>query len=234
MRRPLALLVAAFLSLSALTTVVVATSSPATAAGTLKGKLASSADPGLLLGGMTVSMRTVTATGPGLVVDTDTTDASGRFELDAGPTPEDEYYVEVGTTGQYHGGFVGAGYVQPTADDAQTYGADDSLGKVLVVPSFIRGVLVNSRTGRPVRGVKVAARSDNDASQFEGSDVTNAKGVFKIKGIECEDDCYLKLNGNPSGYENGFRACPGTVVASFGDACASPLGNIGKVRIDHL
>lgn len=36
------------------------------------------------------------------------------------------------------------------------------------------------------------------------------------------------------GYENGYRSGEATVVATFGDACASPLGSIGKTRIDHL
>jgi len=238
MRRPLALVIAGLVAASALTAGALAGSSPAAAAGLLKGKLASSADTDLFLPGATVSLRTVTETGPGTVVDTDTSDADGRFALDAGPTPDDEYYVEV-TLAQYRHGFVGGppgdvNYVQFDAGFASTYSPDANLGKVLVVPAFIRGVLVNPATGRRVPNVKVAARSDNDASQFEGSDTTNANGVFKIKGIECEDDCYLKFAGSPQGYENGFRACPGTVVATFADACASPLGNIGKVRIDHL
>jgi hypothetical protein len=238
MRRPLALVVAGLLAASALTAGVLAGSSPATASGFVTGRLASIVDTDLFLSGATVSLRVSTGTGPGTVVDTDITDTDGRFSLDAGPAPEDEYYVEV-TLNNYRHGFVSGApddhnYVELSADFAATYSPDASLGKVLIIPSFIRGILVNAATGRRVANVKVAARSDNDASQFEGSDVTNSRGVFKIRGIECEDDCYLKFAGNPEGYENGFRACPGTVVPTFDEACASPIGNIGRVRIDHL
>jgi hypothetical protein len=60
----------------------------------------------------------------------------------------------------------------------------------------------------------------------------DAEGRFVITGLECEDDCYLKLNGSDVGHEVGYRACSGGVVADWGDACASPIGRIGKVRLD--
>ena len=234
MRRSLALLVAAFLSVSALITVVVATSTPATAAGTLKGKLASSADPGLVLAGMTVSMRFVTDTGPGAVVDTDTTDSGGRFELDAGPTPEDEYYVEVATTGQYHGGFVGEGWVQPSAATPDLR-ADAAIGKILVIPAFIPGMLVNSRTGRPVR--RQGGRPQRQRRQrIRGRASPPRPDVFEITCFECEDDCYiLKINGAAQGLRDRLPCLqPSRVVPTFGAACASPIGKIGKVLLDKL
>ena len=36
------------------------------------------------------------------------------------------------------------------------------------------------------------------------------------------------------GFETGYRACNATVVETWGEACASPIGRIGKVRLDRL
>jgi hypothetical protein len=238
MRRRLALLLAAFLGFSAVTVVVVAGSQPATAAGLLQGRLASAVDNDLFLPGATVNLRTVTESGPGVVVDTDTTDSDGRFALDAGPTPDDEYYVQV-TLNNYRGGYVGGAvdddnYVQFDASFAATYSPGVNLGRVFIVPSFIRGVLINAATGARVPNVKVSVRPGDDLTKPEGVDFTNAKGVFKVKDIECEDDCALYFLGHPQHYENGYWSCARTVVPTWGDACASSLGNIGRVRIDHL
>ena len=204
----------------------------ANAADPLTGRLIDSTGTHPAVVGATVRLRTVTDSGPGAVVDTDTTSASGVFELDAGASPDDEYYVQV-LPGQYQGGYVGGSpaYVQPTAGGAMTYGAHNHLGQVRANPAFIRGVVIDSVTHDPVAGVKVTSRSDNDITQVEGSDVTNRHGVFRITGLECEDDCYLKLNGGTA-HETGFRACNGGVVADWGDACASPIGRIGTVRLD--
>jgi hypothetical protein len=204
----------------------------ADAADPLTGRLVDSTGSHPAVAGATVRLRTVTDSGPGAVVDTDTTSASGVFSLDAGASPDDEYYVQV-LPGDYQGGYVGGSpkYVQPTAGGAGTYAAHAHLGQVRANPAFIRGVLIDSVTHDPVRGVKVTSRSDNDITQVEGSDVTDRHGVFRITGLECEDDCYLKFNGGAA-HETGFRACNGGVVADWGDACASPIGRIGTVRID--
>ena len=183
--------------------------------------------------GAIVRLRTVVAGEPGALVDTDVTAADGTFSLDAGPTPDDEYYVQV-LPGTYQGGFVGGGWVQPSAAYAVTYGPHAAIGKIRANPAFIRGVLVDAANGSPVRGVPVTARSHNDGWQLEGKDTTDRGGNFWIKGLECEDDCYLKVNGAERGYEIGYRACNGTVVADWGDACASPIGRIGKVRLDKV
>ena len=231
MRRLLAVLVSCVLVGLALVGV---TSTTAAAAGQVTGRLVDAVDPAHpAVVGATVRLRTVTEGGPGAIVDTDVTSSTGGFALDAGPEPEDEYYVQV-VADRHQGGFVGGGWVQPTPEYAATFPSDKALGKIRANPAFIRGVLVNARTGSPVSGVKVTARSDNDLTQFEGSDTTGPKGVFLVRGIECEDDCYLKFAGAPKGYENGFRSCAGGVVATFADACASPLGSIGKVRIKKL
>ncbi|WP_395691534.1 carboxypeptidase-like regulatory domain-containing protein [Nocardioides sp.] len=184
--------------------------------------------------GATVRLRALTDSGgPGAIVASDTTDSSGKFALDAGPSPDDEYYVQV-VAGEYQGGFVGGDplFVQPSVGYAATYGPHASLGKIWANPAFIRGTIVDSVTKKPLRGIKVAARSYNDGWQTEGVDYTNRAGAFSINGIECEDDCYLRVDGSAKGYEVGYRGCYGGVVPTWGDACASPIGRIGKVRLD--
>ena len=93
---------------------------------------------------------------------------------------------------------------------------------------------MNSKTGKPLPGVKVSVRPGDDLSKPEGIDFTNARGVFRVDGLECEDDCALYFRGRPKGYENGYWGCAKVVVRTWDDACAAPLGSIGKVRIDQL
>lgn len=221
------------LTLSALVPALLAVTggTPAQAASPLTGRLVDSTGTHPAVVGAVVKLRTVTGSGAGTVVDTDTTDSDGKFSLDAGSSPDDEYYVQV-MAGKYQGGYIGDGWVQPTQGTAMTYGPSASLGKVLDNPAFIRGRLVDATSGDPITGVKVSARSANDVTQVEGVDSTNTNGVFMITGLECEDDCYLKVAGAAAGYETGFRACNAQVVADFGDACASPIGKIGKVFVD--
>jgi hypothetical protein len=189
--------------------------------------------------GMVVKLRTVTAGGPGAVVATDTTDGDGYFQLDPGSSTADEFYIQV-VPGTWQGGWVGQDegggpeVVQPAPRFARTYGAGDHLGNVFANPAFIRGVVVNAATGNPVAGVTVRARSHNDVWTFEGSDVTDSHGNFRVDGISCEDDCYLKIDGSARDFETGYRACNAKVVPTWGEACASPIGRIGRVRLDHL
>jgi hypothetical protein len=228
MRRLLALLICAGLTILGLSA---ATS--AQAAGPLTGRLIDATGAHPPVAGATVRLREVTGSGPGAIVDTDTTNSTGNFALDAGPSPDDEYYVQV-VPGQYQGGYVGAGsprYVEPTAGGAATWSPNAGLGNIRANPAFIKGVLIDSVTHDPVAGVKVTSRSSTDISAIEGSDITDRRGGFKITGLTCEDDCYLKFNGG-SDYETGFRACNAGVVPTWGEACASPIGRIGKVRID--
>ena len=63
------------------------------------------------------------------------------------------------------------------------------------------------------------------------SDVTDATGFFRIPIFG--EDFGLRVNGRTRGFENGWRACNGTVVPTWGAACQSPIGRIGKVRLDR-
>ncbi len=205
---------------------------PAQAATPLTGRLIFATGGSGPATGVKVRLRTVTSDGPGTIVDSDLTSSEGTFSLDAGASPDDEYYVQV-VAGRFQGGYVGGSpkYVQPGTAYAVTYAPHAALGTIRANPAYIRGVVVNAKTKKPVSGIKVAARSKNDGWQLEGTDYTNRAGIFVIRGIECEDDCYLRINGAPKGYEVGYRACNGSVVASWEDACASPIGSIGKVRL---
>lgn len=210
---------------------VVAGPPAANAADPITGQLADATGSHQAVPGMTVRLRTVTGSGPGTVVDTDVTDSDGKFSLDAGPTPDDEYYVQV-IAGRYQGGYIGEDYVQPTAAYAVTWGPHASIGKVWALPAFIRGTVVNSATGNPVSGVKVTVRTSDHLFTVMDADTTGRAGAFQLDGITCEDDCALKVNGIDKGYEVGWRGCSAQVVPTWGDACASPIGRIGKVFLD--
>lgn len=208
---------------------------PAEAANPLTGRIVFATGGTGGVPGVKVRLRTLAdGGGPGAVVDTDFTDSTGKFALDAGASPDDEYYVQV-VAGRMQGGYVGGDptYVQPSAGYAMTYGPHSKIGKIRANPAYIRGVVVDAVTKKPLRGIKVAARSMNDGWQTEGTDTTDRSGAFNITGLECEDDCYLKVNGAAKGYEVGYRACNASVVPTWGDACASPIGSIGKVRLDE-
>jgi hypothetical protein len=207
---------------------------PADAAGPLTGRIVFATGGAGGVAGVKVRLRTLAdGGGPGAVVDTDVTGATGAFALSAGASPDDEYYVQV-VAGRMQGGYVGGdpAYVQRTPGDAMTYGPHAKIGKIRANPAYLRGVVVDAATKKPLRGIKVAARSMNDGWQTEGTDTTDRSGVFRITGLECEDDCYLKVNGSAKGHEVGYRACNASVVPDWGDACASPIGSIGKVRLD--
>jgi hypothetical protein len=69
---------------------------------------------------------------------------------------------------------------------------------------------------------------------LDAADTTDSNGVFRVEPLTCEDCNALKFNGAARGYETGFRDCTAHVVPAWPDACASPIGRIGKVFIQHL
>ncbi|MCW2796047.1 hypothetical protein [Nocardioides sp.] len=231
MRRTIVLVLTASLALVAL----LAAGPSSTAAGPLTGRLVDGVAPGSpAVSGMTVRLRELAdGGGPGPIVDVDVTGPGGGFSLSAAGSSADEFYVQV-LAGNYQGGWIGADWVEGSIGNAVTYSASASLGDILAVPAYIRGVVVNSVTKNPVSGVRVTARSQDHISEVDGADLTDSNGVFRINGLTCEDDCYLKVNGSEKGYETGFRACNAKVVATWPNACASPLGRIGRVFLDRL
>lgn len=222
-------------SLLAALGLVLVPASPGSAADPLTGRLVDSThDHGPVVGAV-VRLRALDShSQPGAIVDTDRTDARGRFRLDAGARPDDEYYVQV-VAGRFQGGYVGGSPLQvaPTPGGGATFGPHSSLGRVLADPAFISGRVVDSGTLDPVRDVTVVVRSGPDLGRLEGRATTNRRGHFAVRGIRCEDDCALILDGRAVGHERGyFWAFDHTVVPTWAEAAASPLGRVGRVLLD--
>jgi hypothetical protein len=235
MRRVLAVLLSACLAALSL----LAVSPSAQAATAITGRLVNghTGTPAPPVAGMTVELYESIGGEPGpTAVTTDVTDADGHFQLDPGTSTAAKFFVHAVANVDYQEGWVGGNprWLQKDATFANKFVPGTALGTVRAIPAFIRGVVVNSVTKKPVVGVTVTARSQDAIKEVDGTDVTNADGSFRINGLTCEDDCFLKINGSAKGYETGFRACNAQVVATWPDACASPLGGIGRVFLDRL
>lgn len=181
-------------------------------------------------GGVRLELR---AEAGGPVVGTATTASDGRFSIARDPLVKigSSPYLRVYSNGRIQGGWVGGGYVQPSVTYGDRIDDGTALGRVNATPAYIRGRVVNARTGRPVRGVAVAAWEavGNDVVR---STTTNAEGIFVLKPIRGED-FNLRVNGRAVGYERGFRACNAQVVPTIGQACGSPLGAIGRIFLQR-
>jgi hypothetical protein len=189
---------------------------------------------------MTVRLRKVTEDGPGNVVDSAVTASDGSFSLDAGSAPDDEYYVQV-VAGTFQGGWVGGegasgpDWVQPSPGAAVTYAPGTAIGRIMALPAFVRGKVVNASSGNPVRGITVRMTEGNDLSTVHGSDVTNSNGVFRIGGLSGEDNFGLHVDGSAKDFETGwYNDFTHEVVGTWGAAAAAPLGKIGRVKLDKL
>ncbi len=171
---------------------------------------------------------------PGTLVDTVRTDSDGSFTLS--PTVDVQHWVEVVRNHRVQGGFVkdrasGPSYVQFDIAYAAPVVPGTNLGRVLAAPSYISGRVVNAANGNRLRGITVSTRDVVALRTVIDSDVTDATGFFRIPIFG--EDFGLRVNGRTRGFENGWRACNGTVVATWGAACQSPIGRIGKVRLDR-
>jgi len=235
MRRALAVLLSACLAAFAL----LAISPSAQAATAITGRLVNghAGTPAPVVAGMTVELfASVGGTPAATPVDTDVTAADGTFSLDPGTSTASRFFVRAVANVDYQAGWVGGTprWLQHDSAFANRFLPGTDLGNVRAIPAFIRGVVVNSITKKPVAGVTVTARSQDAIKEVDGIDETNADGVFRINGLTCEDDCYLKINGSAKGYQTGFRDCNAQVVGTWPNACASPLGRIGRVFLDRL
>jgi carboxypeptidase family protein len=234
MRRSLALLLSACLAALAL----LAVSPSAQAATAITGRLVNghAGTPHPPVAGMTVELLESVGGEPGPTVTTDVTDADGNFSLEPGGSTASRFFVRAVANVDYQAGWVGGTprWLQHDSAFANRFLPGTGLGNVRAIPGFIRGVVVNSVTKRPVAGVTVTARSQDAIKEVDGADLTDADGRFRINGLTCEDDCYLKINGSARGYETGYRASKAQVVATWGDAAASPLAGIGRVFLDRL
>lgn len=189
---------------------------------------------GALVPGTTVRLHADDGGAPGAIVDTEVTDAEGRFTLS--PTLDTDHWVEVVRNNKVQGGFVsdsesGPSYVQFDATYATPITPGTALGRVLDAPSFISGVVVNAANGNRLRGISVSTRDVTALGVVLHSDATDLNGFFRIP--IWGEDFGLRVNGTARGFENGWRACNATVVPTWGAACQSPIGRIGRVKLDR-
>ncbi len=227
MRRLLALIVAAVLGLTLASLHPAPTQALAPA---ITGRLV---DPSTDLGvpGMTVNLHLETPSGT--IVSTTETDAEGDFSLSAPGGPEDQFVVEV-VAGTLQAGYVKRyeSFVLVDWTRYSRWDAGDDIGDIMGIPAYIKGKAVNARTGRAVAGVRVTLR-EAVSNDVVAAATTNSLGRFTITGIEGED-FNLKLQGSSVGYETGYRACNAQIVPTIGQACGSPLGQIGRLFLERL
>lgn len=174
----------------------------------------------------------------GTVVDTASTDSAGHFAVTPG-VADAPYWVEVVRNAKVQGGFVRDeadpgvdSWVEFDASGGTSVAPSTDLGRVLDDPSFISGKAVNAANGAELRGIIVTTREVGALATVVGTDTTDANGFFRIPIFG--EDFGLRLNGHARGFETGWRGCAGGVTATWGAACQSPIGKIGKVRMDHL
>ncbi len=227
-------IVALILAVGLVVALAAVQAAPTSAAPALRGQIidALTDDP---VAGVVVRLHPLGSGGePGPVIDRDRTDADGAFELSSGNSPEEEFYVEV-VAGRYQGGWVGGDplYVQPSVEYAGTVGASGDLGPVRAIPAFLRGKVVDSATKEGLRKVKVSVRTSGSPRRVIDADTTDKRGRFVLRGLTCEDDCMVRVNGRKVDHETGWVACNSGVVATTGAACAVGPGNIGRVFLDR-
>ncbi len=182
--------------------------------------------------GVTVNLHLETPSGA--VVSTTETDAEGEFALPAVGGPEDRFVVEVVAGPTLQGGYVKRYDTFVLVDSARysRWEPGDGIGDIVGTPAYLAGKVVNARTRNAVAGVRVTLREavSNDVVAVATS---NSLGRFTMTGIEGED-FNLKLRGYGVGYETGYRACNAQIVPTIGQACASPLGQIGWLFLERL
>jgi len=236
MRRIVSLLVLA--GLAAVLHLVVpapATAARLTAPDPIVGQLVdSSTDFGV--GDVHLQLRSDDGGVPGAVVASDFSEANGEFSL-APPSADVSYWVEVVRDRRVQGGYVsdqpdGPSWVQTDVTYAAPVAPGTHLGRVLDNPSFISGIVVNAANGNRVGGIVVSVREATSLSTSVGHDTTDSAGFFRIPIFG--EDYGLWFNGTARDYERGWLSCAKTVVRPWGAACGSPLGRVGKVKIDHL
>src|SRR5436190_3752190 len=113
----------------------------------------------LPVAGTTLRLRVDDAGVPGAVVATATTEVDGEFSIT--PPAAGSYWVEVLRDANIQGGYVSDFTTGPSAvqaapsDPAAPIPNGTHLGRVLALPSYIQGFVVNPATGARVRGIRV-------------------------------------------------------------------------------
>ena len=186
--------------------------------------------------GSTLQLHSNEVGAPGAVVASAVTDANGQFSITP-PAADATYWVEVVRDAKVQQGWVedqadGPSWVQFNAAAATPVAPGTALGRVFAAPSYISGVAVNAANGNRLRGIDINIREATKLAVIVGSDTTDINGFFRIP--IWGEDFGLRANGAARGFETGWRACNGTVVGTWGAACQSPIGRIGKVKLDRL
>lgn len=175
----------------------------------------------------------------GTLIGSTTTNSEGRFWVTrTGPKPAGGSYVRVLATSTVQGGVVGGRvsetpkWVQPSYTYGTRYADGTSLGRIYALPAYVRGKLVDAETYMPVARATVRLRraSDNTIAAYS---VTDANGIFRMTSVKGED-FNLQVIGSSVSHENGYRGCDAHVVPTIGEACATPIGDIGRVFVFRL
>lgn len=175
----------------------------------------------------------------GTLIGATTTNSEGRFWVTrTGPLPRGGSYVKVVGTSTVQGGVIGGAvsetpkWVQPSYAYGTRYADGTSLGRVYALPAYVRGKVVDADDLTPVVGAVVRLR-EASSNDIAGYATTDSNGIFRITGIDGED-FNLQVVGTRLVYESGYRACDAQVVPTIGEACGSPIGDIGRVYLEYV
>ena len=231
MRRSLGLLLALLVTVCGL---AVAAAPPGQAADPLTGRLVST-DGGGGVAGQTVRLRRLADGGaPGAVVATDTTDAEGRFSLDAGEPTQDEYYVQVGP-GSHQGGYVGGSPRSSSPAPTTPRPGDRTTSSARCAPTPASSAACWSTRRPSGRSAGSGSRGAPRAEKAADTDVTDRAGEVR-RIATCRARTTASCASAVARAATRTATAPATAGWSptWGDACASPLGRVGRVRIQRL
>jgi hypothetical protein len=184
--------------------------------------------------GTTVRLYQDELGGPGALVDTAVTDATGHFTLS--PSVDSPHWIEVVRNNRIQGGYVKDQPTGPSSIEFDIEFADPvmpgtDVGRARGLLPFISGVVVNADNGNRLQGIRVSTRAVDELGVVLHADTTDANGFFKIPVFR--DEHGLRVNGGSRGFENGWVGCGLGVVPTWGAACTVGPGRVGQIRLDR-
>lgn len=223
----------ALLVVAVATALLVAVNIPsAKAAPEISGKVRAAYGANPPVGGATVRLWSNDSGHPGDLVDSDASDSNGNFTLS--PPSAGRYFVQVIHTDFRRGWLADNRYFEPLGGSTRLVSPGADLSPTYAIPTFVTGLIVDQATGNPVAGVRAIALEPATGDEL-GRATTGPGGRFRITDVVLDDDSLqMRFNGAAVGYESGYFSCVRTVVPTVGDGCGSGLGNIGKIKIQHL